>query len=668
MTALLKKLETFARIEFVLLCFAVWTFCYQVSVALSVPLIASCISCIVLLFSALALDSKKNLRIYFDTDSSTRHPGHFTNIVACLCAVAALTIHRPDLDDCFHLSAALSAKLHIFEPAGVLPQLMFEAPDWYWLPANWRFQALEPLVGVLAALVGLEPIYLFHLLVSALGAALVVIAFSKLYKILAPQFSDWLLLATVVVFFSCGASNVSFGNFGGFVRLHQGKGIFLTALLPLLAAYTLRFSITPNYRNFCWLFIAQVASIGLSSTALFLAPLTVGITALSQIQINKQSFRTLIICSLSTLYVGIAILLISTTSADPVGHISSLDRWDNLVELPLYSFQRVVGIEWLNYLSFASCLLAWLTTRELLTRRFLLFTSVLNWLLFLNPVSVKLVAGTLIPVRVYYRIIFLLHIPVQLAFVLCAPPTLWAKNEKLFSASFLIGYIILVYLAVSDRLHRHAIALNIHHELLWFSVLLLVGVTTLAFANTLRRKEIAATVAYTLLITLMFSSFHTAIPEKVVVHPRNTTNGATLEVKFPTLKVHEENFEIAKYISEIAQENSAILAPEVISAWIPTISPKALPLLARYEHFIIAKPFLDEQELSTRLELKKLTIGKSNTPTPSKTLRAGLRKYPISIVCFEKAALTKSLRNALRKSGFTIVRTTYSYVIWSRSS
>ena len=61
----------------------------------------------------------------------------------------------------------------------------------------------------------------------------------------------------VLVLVAAGETHRWYGNFS-FVRMWQGKAIFLSVFMPLVYAYALRFAVRPNLRD--WTMLARLRS------------------------------------------------------------------------------------------------------------------------------------------------------------------------------------------------------------------------------------------------------------------------------------------------------------------------------------------------------------------------------------------------------------------------
>jgi hypothetical protein len=227
-------------------------------------------------------------------------------IYACgLVAVAlALLVVRPRSDDAFYLSMALS---------------VFDAPDRPLLAVNtihgppgallgvqrmfppYRVHSFEVFGGALSQLTRIDPAFMFHLLLAPLLSFIAPFAIARALRMLTPAW--WVGLCAVVAFHCIeGTASVGFANHA-FVRMFHGKSVLLTAGLPLMIVHGLRFGQRPGRARFMFLLAAQIAAVGLSSTAIWLAPVVSLVAVLAGTPERKLLVRRALGAVASSAYV-----------------------------------------------------------------------------------------------------------------------------------------------------------------------------------------------------------------------------------------------------------------------------------------------------------------------------------------------------------------------------
>jgi len=194
-------------------------------------------------------------------------------------AALVLAVNRSDADDAFYVGVAAFTHAHPNAPLLTGDPMHGEA-GWPLLFPSYRFASYELLAAALAKLFGMSAMDVMYRLLPPLGAIFVVASAFFLGRQLAPR--KWLLIGmiTVVLGLVLGECHRGFGNFM-FVRIFQGKSMYVSALMPLIFALTFRCaSQEGGSRDVMLLACAQIASIGLSNFGMLAAPMAGG-TALA---------------------------------------------------------------------------------------------------------------------------------------------------------------------------------------------------------------------------------------------------------------------------------------------------------------------------------------------------------------------------------------------------
>ena len=177
-------------------------------------------------------------------------------------------------DDTFYLNMAVAVVDYPHQALLSLNNLHGPASDTLALQkmfAPYRVHSFEVLGGLISRLTGIEAVRVIHLGLAPLFGWLAPFAIARLLRLLAPR--DWLIALLAVVIFYCieGTASRGYANHA-FVRMFNGKSALLTLAVPLICAHGLRFGARPSMRALAMLALAQITAVGLSSTALWLAP------------------------------------------------------------------------------------------------------------------------------------------------------------------------------------------------------------------------------------------------------------------------------------------------------------------------------------------------------------------------------------------------------------
>ena len=230
-----------------------------------------------------------SLTLYFDRrphaglgvptpSAGTSRYGKWAIAAACLFAVVlTLFANRSDLDDAFYVSVAAFAHAHPKAPL-LASDPMFGQDSFPLIFPSYQFSSFELLGAAIAWLLNIPAMNVIYCFLAPMAAlATVASIFFCSQQIYARH---WLATGIVAIAFLIllGECHRSFGNFG-FVRIFQGKAIFLSAIVPLIYGLSFRYqSSKGTSRDILLLVYVQLAAIGLSNFAPLAAPMA-GMTA-----------------------------------------------------------------------------------------------------------------------------------------------------------------------------------------------------------------------------------------------------------------------------------------------------------------------------------------------------------------------------------------------------
>ena len=463
--------------------------------------------------------------------------------LALLTALVALGVSRPDADDAFYLNVparaahfpgeALMADDGIFGIAGM--------PVQYPL---YRAHGIELLVGALAHLSGLEPILIAHYGLVALFALLLPLAHARLLGRLVPHHVTLATVAVVAFLLVSGEGERSYGHFA-LLRLHQGKGILLALGIPMVLDAVLRYAALPDRRRWLQLSAAQIACVGLSSSALFLVPVTtlVALAAAWRWSRPDRRLRQLALglaASWHAVLVALWLLPAMATRARMLDAIQpdvsriGTDR-DPVAAILTSSFGDG---GWLA-LTLVLALAAWAVPARASHGRLLAVLPLLLFAGFLAPWSAARWIDDPFPLDVFVRVMWIVPWPVLAAVTLVGP--LQALGD----------------LRPSFR---------------WAPALTLVLVVLLPWG----------------------SSERTVLGE----HPRTTVGSFGP-------KVPAEAYEAARILVENTPENALVLAADDVATWVSTFRQPRYVLYSRY----IYEPFLRAEVSDAELRQRRTLVG-----------------------------------------------------------
>lgn len=341
--------------------------------------------------------------------------------VAAAGAVLASVCHRPDADDALYLNLAVAA--------AVRPELPLLAADTLHgieglplpLPV-YRLHAIELLWAALARCFGLSVIDLAHVATPAIAGALIPLGLARLLRLLLPRDWGWGLAAALAFLLLAGGAVHGFGNFG-FVRLQQGKAILLSVGVPWIAACALEFARAPSAR--CWARLAavQIAALGLSASAVWLAPAVAGLALLSALVAERGSLRRIGFAALASAYPLAAGLAIrgETRALFTAGTLRGEFPVLSDAVLARSAIEPVLGNDPLASLLIGVMLLSGIFAATPAGRRFCTVFALGFLLFFWNPFVASWVAASITGPGTYWRVFWVLPLPILVAALATAP-------------------------------------------------------------------------------------------------------------------------------------------------------------------------------------------------------------------------------------------------------
>lgn len=529
--------------------------------------------------------------------------------LALVCVVVTLVAHRVDLDDAFYVNLAAAAA---DAPAAALlaedtlhgvPGLPLHHP--VYLVHSWELWN-----GAFAALTGVTAIASFHFVSAALAALLAPLAWARLFRRLTPGL--WLVsvAALLWVLLAAGDTHRWYGNFA-FVRMWQGKSIFLTLWLPLVWSGAIDFARRPSWGRGLFLAAAQVASVGVTSTALWAAPAAALSAALCALPPGRAGLRTLALTVLTSLYVlTLAFVLRGVLEEDRLARRTSITTEVRRELMASKDVERarahapgrqlegaltgVTGDGALRSVCLVALLAGWAFVPSGLGRRFACAVPLVVLLTLMNPYWTDATSRGVVG-NSYWRTLWVLPLPVLLAFGLTLP----------------LGAL------------RHR-----------------------------RAGQVLTVVAFALFAL---------VPERSAL---SRSNGVRLGV--PRLKVPEESYRRAQLLLAQVPPGSVVVAPRSVSAWLATFQHRVYPLLVRDAYLRRQRDALGLSDVYLRLVMTEFCSGHSDEPDIARHFARGLERYGVAGVFLEVTDQTPLARSVLRDAGFEKQLATLEYEIWTR--
>jgi hypothetical protein len=526
--------------------------------------------------------------------------------LAVVCLGVTLVSHRPDADDAFYLNLAVAAREAPGAPllAGDTLHRVAGAP--LALPV-YRVHSYELLQATLARWTGRPVLDVAHLWLPALAALLLPFVHARVLRRLVPRAWPAATGVVVAVLLFAAAASHGWANFG-LVRLHQGKGVLLSLLLPAVVGYGLRFARRGDLRSWLLLAAAQIAALGVSASALWLAPAVAGTALLAGLPSpgSNHGTRRLGLGLAASAYPLAAGLLLRAETMNTFAQaaVPSPEMSKASGELAAEALAAVLGPGFIGAATLFVVIAAWSFARTPVARRLCAFAAAAALLLW-NPFLADRIAAHLTSAATYWRVLWVLPLPTLLAVVLVLP---------------------------MERPGDRAPGLRA-----WAAV---------AFASL-----------------LVFGGLALADPRSAVLSAKNS-----VRLDWPGWKVPPKEFAVARIVVEASGPDQVVLAPQAVAPWIPTLAGYPAVLVVRIPYLPVLAPVLQERELQQRVRLMRLVSGRNLPPAAIDTLRDTIARDDLRVVALATRALRwPELTALLGETGFQKIHQDADYQVWKRT-
>ena len=186
--------------------------------------------------------------------------------------------HRADEDDANYINLAIGAQRttgSVFQ----FDTMLGDGPNPILLP-TYKFHAFELLAAAISSITGLEPIAVLHLVLPLTEVALLALVLLLTLSPVAGH--NWLAAALLwVAFMFLNETTLATWGVHGIIRLFQGKAFLVSALIPLIAALTVRWFRRGERSDLVGLGLANVCAIGFSANGLYGGPLASAFVAVA---------------------------------------------------------------------------------------------------------------------------------------------------------------------------------------------------------------------------------------------------------------------------------------------------------------------------------------------------------------------------------------------------
>jgi hypothetical protein len=334
--------------------------------------------------------------------------------IVCSVAAAAVCVtlfaSRPDGDDAFYRSISATLLRFPHQPV-LLHDTLYRLPDVPILLQFYRLGSYDVLVATLARITGADHLTVAYLILPSVFAVFCVLAWAYLLRRIVPARWPSVLLILFLCVLALGEAHRAYGNFA-FVRIFQGKAILATGMVPVIAGSALLFARHGGLRRWLLLFAAQIAALGVSASALFVAPAAAALGLAGGWSAIASSTRRFAAGMLASIYVFGAGWAIASVTHGGQALVSSS---------PMPAIPQILDDTWgwwSTRLLLVALLAAWAFVRDPVRARYFSAGAFFLLLAVLNPYTVRVVADHFVGVYTYWRLTWALPLPLLLAVLL----------------------------------------------------------------------------------------------------------------------------------------------------------------------------------------------------------------------------------------------------------
>ena len=241
--------------------------------------------------------------------------GQLASVLAVIgCVVLyVLTIRNSNLDDSLYLNFIVGMMQHPEWPLFRFDS-MFGIADLPIINTAYAVDTLQPLQAVIASWMSLSPIWLRQILFAPLFAISSIVFVTALCRRLLPAHWLCVLVSYVALTLIWSEGFRSIGSFH-FNYLSTEKNILVAVLVPALAYNAIAWSRNGKLTDLIFLAICNIAAVGLTPNAIYIAPLTTGLVLLADSSLNYSGMKRLFTGGLTTVYPAACGLILKLTTS-----------------------------------------------------------------------------------------------------------------------------------------------------------------------------------------------------------------------------------------------------------------------------------------------------------------------------------------------------------------
>ncbi|SIQ95423.1 DUF6077 domain-containing protein [Micromonospora avicenniae] len=233
-------------------------------------------------------------------------------VASGLVGVASLFIARNTPDDVFYVGKSVWIAERDIVP---LRDFLFTEQVAPPLSSQPPIASIEVLAGALGRVFGIHAASATWYVLLPVLAVLAALSLWRLIQRWAPR-RPVLAFTVALAFlaFVCG-DDAALGTFH-LPRLHEGKGMFVSAVVPLLWVYLTRWFDTRSRKDLAAIVAISIVATGLTSTSVMILPLVVGAAGLGMLLVGR--WRDALVAGVAVMFYPVASVIVTRITLGPM--------------------------------------------------------------------------------------------------------------------------------------------------------------------------------------------------------------------------------------------------------------------------------------------------------------------------------------------------------------
>lgn len=361
----------------------------------------------------------------------------FLTSLVCICVIFQIVLttitYKSNADDSFYVSLSAtnidSESIYKEEPS------MGYKTDDTLLSAVEQIPTIELQISIWSKLFNINPAIICHSLIPML---IIFIAYLSYYYFAKIFFNDkyskiFLIFLSIIFLFTGFSTRFRPGYL--LTRTWQGKTIFLSIGLTMVIASLIKMDKKVKLKNVIILFISNLSSIALSSTAIFIIPFAyLGFGVLKLIKLKWKDILYLIISFIPVIIYIVVFFILTQTSKD--GFSVPTDEVSIIESLKFYKNKT-----YLIYYFISTIIIMFIGNKT--AKRYFCYVQIINLITIWNPLFSNIIAKYFTSSATFWRVLWLL--PIEFAISYCIVQILKKiKNNKIKVVIAIISIVILI--------------------------------------------------------------------------------------------------------------------------------------------------------------------------------------------------------------------------------